>query len=360
MLVIILSACSSTSSNPTTDQSSPETDQASNVVAPNDESSDKRIDEGVELTWVDGGGAYHDAVMKAWLDDYQKEMGVVFSFVGWTDNAKLKAQVDTGAVTYSVYNGDNTWGLGKDEQYLEPIDYSVVNRDDILEGFATDYRVGNMIYSIVLAYNTEKTGGMVPESWADFFDLEKFPGKRGVMDYSVGGIYEIALLADGVSPEELYPLDLDRAEKKLNTIKDQLVFWDTGAKSEDIIVNGEVTMAMMYNSRAYDAKAILQKPVDIQWNQQILAAAYLTVPKGTPNKDAAMRLVAYVTSAENNGKISEYFTVAPTNTKSVVDPTLAEDLPQAHLDQVYIIANDAWISQNFSAVEERFQAWKTE
>ncbi len=318
----------------------------------------EQIDKGVELTWVDGGGAYHDAVMKSWLDDYQKQTGVVFSFVGWTDNAKLKAQVDSGAVTYSVYNGDNTWGLGDDTKYLEPIDYSIVNRDDILEGFSTDYRVGNMIYSMVLAYNTEKTGGKIPEGWADFFDLEKFPGKRGVMDYSVGGIYEIALLADGVPENELYPLDLDRAEKKLDTIKDQIVFWDTGAKSEDLITTGEVVMCMMYNARAYDAKVVLQKPVEIQWNQQILAAAYLTVPKGVANKDAAMRLIAYVTSAEHNGKIAENFTVAPTNTKSIVDPKLAADLPNSHLDQKYVVADDEWISQNAKIVEERFQAWK--
>lgn len=317
-------------------------------------------DSGVELTWVDGGGAYHDAVMKAWLDDYAADTGVVFNFVGITDNAQVKAQVDAGAVEYSVYNGDNTWGLDTDAEYLEPIDYSIVPKDEIVPGFATEYRVANMIYSIVLAYNTEKVGDEVPAGWADFFDTEKFPGKRCVMDYSVGGIYEIALMADGVAPDELYPLDLDRAEAKLNTIKDDLIFWGTGAESEDLLISGEAVMCMTYNSRAWDAKVVLEGPVEIQFNQQIMAAAYLTVPKGTPNKDAAMRLIAYVTSAENNAKLSSYFTVAPVNVNSEADPELAPDLPTSHLDEEYAIFDDQWISENSKMVEERYQAWKLE
>jgi len=323
------------------------------------QSGDTHSDEGVELTWVDGGGAYHDAVMDAWLNDYMEETGVVFNFVGWTDNALLISQVESGAVEYSVYNGDNTWGLDAHAEYLEPIDYSIVPRDEILEGFATEYRVANMIYSIVLAYNTEATGGEVPEGWADFFDLEKFPGKRCVMDYSVGGIYEIALLADGVAPDELYPLDLDRAEAKLDTIKDELIFWTTGAESEDLIATGEAVMCMTYNSRAWDAKVNLEAPVEIQYNQQILAAAYLTVPKGTANVDAAMRLIAYVVSAANNAKLSSYTPLAPTNINAEPDPEIAPNLPTAYLEDLeYAIFDDQWISENQSMVEERYQAWK--
>ena len=85
---------------------------------------------------------------------------------------------------------------------------------------------------------------------------------------------------------------------------------------------------MMYNSRAWDAKAVLGKPVEIAWPGQILAAAYLTVPKGTPNKDAAMRLIDYATSAEHNAELSEYFTVAPSNTLSKADPGSRPSYPR--------------------------------
>lgn len=323
------------------------------------ESENEMIDKDVELTWVDGGGSYHDAVVAAWLDDYQKLTGVEFSYVGWTDNAQLIAQVEAEAVTYSVYNGDNTWGLDAHSEWLEPIDYSIVSKDGIIEGMATEYRVANMMYSMALAYNTDKTDGKVPEGWADFFDLEQFPGKRCVMDYSVGGIFEIALMADGVPLDELYPLDLERAAAKLDTIKDELIFWGTGAEGEDLIATGEATMCMEYNSRAIDAKESLGKPVEVQWNQQMLAAAYLTVPKGTPNKDAAMRLIAYIVSPENNGKLSEYFGVAPINMKSEIDPASAENQPSSHLDQAYIIFDDAWIVANQEMVEAFYQEWKS-
>jgi putative spermidine/putrescine transport system substrate-binding protein len=138
-----------------------------------------------------------------------------------------------------------------------------------------------------------------------------------------------------------------------------LIFWGTGAEGEDLIATGEATMCMEYNSRAIDAKESLGKPVEVQWNQQMLAAAYLTVPKGTPNKDAAMRLIAYIVSPENNGKLSEYFGVAPINMKSEIDPASAENQPSSHLDQAYIIFDDAWIVANQEMVEAFYQEWKS-
>ena len=317
-------------------------------------------DKGVQLTWVDGGGAYHDCVVKAWLDPYSQQTGVVFNYVGQTDNAQVKAQVEAKNVTYSVYNGDNTWGLKADSAYLDPLDYSIIaSKADMLPGFASDYRIANMVYSMALAYNTNKVGGNVPQGWADFFDLQKFPGKRAVFDYSAGGIFEAALMADGVSPDKLYPLDIPRAIKKLNSIKNSMVFWGQGAQSEDLIGSGEVTMAMMYNARATDAKNMLHKPVEIQWNQQLLTAAYLTVPKGTAHKDAAMRLVNYITSAQNNGKLSQCFGVSPTNTKSAPDPTMGPNLPTAHVNLSYAKSDDQWISDNSKMLETQYQNWKT-
>jgi len=351
VVLVLLAACA---------PKAPATEQVVEEKTAEEASVDENemIDQGVELTWVDGGGSYHDAVVAAWLDDYQEKTGVEFSYVGWTDNALLVAQVESGAVTYSVFNGDNTWGLDAHSEWLEPIDYSIVSKEGIIEGMATEYRVPNMMYSVLLAYNTDKTGGKVPEGWVDFFDLEKIPGKRCVMDYSVGGIFEIALMADGVPTDELYPLDLERAAAKLDTIKDELIFWGTGAEGEDLIASGEATMCMEYNARAIDAKEVLGKPVELQWNQQMLAAAYLTVPKGTPNKDAAMRLIAYMVSAENNGKLSDHFGVAPINMNSKMDPASAENQPGAHLDQEYIIFDDAWIVANQETVEAFYQEWK--
>ncbi len=309
------------------------------------------------IVWVDGGGAYHDAVKKEILDTWKSD-GVKVVSVAGTDNAKLRAMVEANRVEWDVYNGDNTWGTESDGKWLEPLDYSVINKDDILPGFSSTYRVANMIYSIQLAYNNELITTK-PTGWADFFDLEKFPGKRGIMDYSAGGIFEIALLADGVAPDQLYPLDIDRAIKKLDTIKSSIVYWQSGAQSEDLVGSGEVSMVMTYNSRAYDAKVALKLPVDYIFEQQILAAAYLTVPKGSKNVKEAMNLIAHAVSPEFNGKLTESLPLAPSNSKSAVNEAMSPDLPTSHLDEGYAIFDDQWIGENSAMLEQRFQAWKS-
>ena len=165
----------------------------------------------------------------------------------------------------------------------------------------------------MLAYNTEKTAGKVPEGWADFFDTTKIPGKRGLWKYSTGGVLEFALMADGVKPADLYTptLDVDRAIKKLDTIKDDIVWWESGAQSQELIGSGEVAMSMIWNGRGYSAKHTDNKPVEMQWNQQILTADYFVVPKGTPNKQVAMEFIAWATCANNNARGLEQDPVRP-------------------------------------------------
>lgn len=321
-------------------------------------SSDGDATSGDSLVWVDGGGAYHEAMDKGVLQPYESESGVDIVPEAGTDNAKLRAMVEADRVTWDVYNGDNTWGTDADAEFLEPLDYSVIPQDEILEGYSSKYRVANSIYSILLAWNTDKVAG-TPQGWVDFFDTETYPGKRAVMDYSVGGIFEIALLADGVAPEDLYPLDIDRAIAKLDTIKDDLVFWSSGAESEDLVGSGEVAMVMTYNSRAYDVKTVLGKPVDYTFREQILAASYLSVPKGTADKEAAMELIAYAVGADANGKPSAYSPLAPSNTKATPDPEMEKDLPTAHLDEPHAEFDDAWIAENAADVEAAYQEWRS-
>lgn len=313
---------------------------------------------GTKLTWVDGGGAYHNAVVRGYLEPYTKKTGAKFNSEASYDNAKLRAQAESGHVIWDIYNGDNTFGTDSDAKWLEPLDYKLIPKAQIRPGFASKYRVANMIYSIQLAWNTKELGSLKPRNWADFFNTRKFPGKRAVMDYSVGGIFEIALLADGVSPKKLYPLNIPRAIRKLDTIKDDLVFWSTGAQSEDLIGTGEVSMAMMYNARAYDAKHVLKKPIAWTFNQQILAAAYLTIPKGNPRKAEAMKFVAYAVSKNVNGRLSQYLPVAPANRLSNPHRNTAKELPTSHLNKPYAVFNDAYIAKNQREIDKRYQAWK--
>ncbi len=314
---------------------------------------------GTTLTFASFGGVYQKAVRQAWLEPYSKLTGIMFIESEDVSNATVKAQVESGQVTWDVAEVGNDFGLEANKDVLEPLDFSLIHKDEILPGFVGPYRVASIIFGTVVAYRTDKTAGLVPQGWADFFDLQKFPGKRGIFDYSAGGIFEVALMADGVAPKALYPLDIPRAIKKLDTIKDQLVFWSSGAKSVELIESGEVTMALMWNGRAWSAKHADNKPVEIQWNQQILAGNYFVVPKGAPNKDEAMKFIAWATCAQNNAGVSQYIPYSPTNVNAKPALDKAPDLPTSNANDTTTSFDDQWVIDNAKTLDDAYNAWKT-
>jgi putative spermidine/putrescine transport system substrate-binding protein len=316
--------------------------------------------DGVTLTFVSFGGAYQEAQRKAWLEPYTALTGVQFQEDENSLNATIKAQVEAGQVTWDVVDVGNDFGLEANAALLEELDYTLIPEAEVNKDLGpSKWRVPDITYGVVLAYNTEKTGGQVPAGWADYFDTTKFPGKRGMWDYSEGGIFEVALLADGVKPADLYPLDLERATKKLDTIKDDLAFWKTGAESQDLIGSGEVAMTLIWNGRGWSAKHTDGKPVEMQWNQQIVTADYLVVPKGSPNKDAAMKFIAYTICAENNAKPSQYIPYGPTNVNAKPAADKLADLSVSNADENSAYFDDEWLVNNFDAVNAAYKEWKS-
>ena len=315
--------------------------------------------EGVTLSFVSFGGVYQEAQRKAWLEPYTELTGVQFTEDENSSNATIQAQVESGQVTWDVVDVGNDFGLDANANLLEPLDFSIIPRDELNADLGiTDYRIPDITYGVVLAYNTDATAGAVPEGWADYFDTTKIPGKRGAWDYAAGGMLEFALLADGVAPADLYPLDLPRATAKLDTIKDDIVFWSSGAESQELIGSGEIAMTMIWNGRGWSAKNIDQKPVEIQWNQQIVTADYLVVPKGSPNKDAAMQFIAYTACADVNAGPSEFIPYGPTNVNSEPNAAMVADLSVTNADENSAYFDDAWLVENFAEIDAAWQAWK--
>lgn len=315
--------------------------------------------EGVTLSFTSFGGVYQEAQRKAWLEPYTELTGVQFQEDENSSNATIKTQVESGQVTWDVVDVGNDFGLDVHKDLLEPLDFSLIPKDELNADLGiTDYRIPDITYGVVLAYNTEATAGKVPEGWADYFDTAKIPGKRGAWDYSEGGMLEFALMADGVAPKDLYPLDLERATKKLDTIKDDIVFWSSGAESQELIGSGEVAMTMIWNGRGWSAKNIDKKPVEIQWNQQIVTADYLVIPKGSPNKDAAMKFIAYTACADVNAGPSEFIPYGPTNKNSTANPAMVNDLSVTNADENSAYFDDTYLAENFDAIDAAWQAWK--
>jgi putative spermidine/putrescine transport system substrate-binding protein len=167
------------------------------------------------------------------------------------------------------------------------------------------------------------------------------------------------LLGDGVPPENLYPLDVDRALDKLDTIRDQILWWETGAQLQQQLADGEVALSSAWNGRV-QTEIDAGTPVEIQWNQNLQTADYLVVPKGTAHKEEAMRLIAYCVSGQNNHRLSEYIEYAPINKESIpkVDPQVTSQLPTAYRE-VGVRYNAQWWDNNREAVTKRFNEWVT-
>jgi putative spermidine/putrescine transport system substrate-binding protein len=315
----------------------------------------------VTIVFASGGGAYGEAINRAWLVPFMEanpDVKVVHD-MSYGDPAKIKAMVEANNVTWDVIDVGNDFGIGDTTSLLEKLDPSVVPLDELQPETlpSTGYRAPDATIGVIVGYRTEDFPGDKPMTFADFFDLEKFPGKRGCFNYASGGIIEMALLADGVPVEELYPLDLDRAFAKLDTIKDSVIWWETGAQSVQLLVDGEVSMGMSWNGRISTAQAE-GAPLEIMWNEFFLTADYLIVPKGTKHPEAAMKLIGYITSAEHNADLAQYIDYGPTNVNAIekLDPEQADRIPSSHADTA-IGWDDEWWAANYDTVNEAWQSW---
>ncbi|WP_279027454.1 polyamine ABC transporter substrate-binding protein [Gibbsiella quercinecans] len=310
------------------------------------------------MSFISWGGTTQDAQKEAWVAPFSKQTNVKVISDGPTDYGKFKAMVDSGNVSWDVVDVEADFAQrAAAAGLLEPLDFKVIKRERIDPRFVSEHGVGSFFYSFVLAYNQGATGGATPEDWSALFDTKKYPGKRALYKWPGPGVLELALLADGVPAEKLYPLDLDRAFKKLDTIKQDIVWWGNGAQSQQLLASGEAALGQFWNGRVY----ALQKdgaPVGISWRQNLVMADILVVPKGAKNKDAAMKFISYASSTTGQADFANLTAYSPVNLDSVknITPELASSLSTAHekdqvsLDYVY------W-AQHGDEIAARWNEW---
>lgn len=315
-----------------------------------------------KLVFVDWGGTNTDARIKANIEPFEEEYDCDVTVVTPSDYSKLIAMVENGTTEWDVMNCDAYWGAyAGTKDYLEPIDYNVVT-EKIDPAAQLEYVMGAEVYASVLAYNSEKyTSDTAPQNWADFWDTAKYPGKRAMWQYPVT-VLEAALMADGVPMDQLYPLDLDRAFKKLDEIKDDIVWWTEGAQPSQMLSTGEADMALAWSGRILTAQDE-GSPVDLTYNQGLRIAAGWVVPKGAPNKEMAMKFIEYISKAESQAAFSEQIPYGSTN--SAATDLMSDELKQKigqtdeqMANQIYI-SNEYW-AEHLTEVEERFNAWLVE
>lgn len=309
------------------------------------------------------GGAWAKALSEAELQPIAKEMGITVKEVTVNSLNEVKVQVDANAVEIDVADlGAQDCELGAAQNLWEPLDYNVIDASGVDQTLVKPMWVaGPSYYSTVLAWNTEKYGDNPPKNWADFWDVEKFPGNRGLYNSPYANL-EIALLADGVAADKLYPLDVERAFKKLREIKPHItVWWANGGQSAQLLNDGEVDMLSIWNGRASTVIKAGAKAA-FTFEEGMLGVDCLVVPRGSKNKDLAMKVIDRILSAELQANLPALIDYGPVNMKAFetgkITPELAaatNSSPENFKRQVTL--NDIWWGENLPKVQPMWDAF---
>ncbi|MCW0214874.1 MAG: ABC transporter substrate-binding protein [Pseudonocardia sp.] len=274
------------------------------------------------------------------------------------NEAKLTAMVQAGQPTWDVFYSTPYTAMGKCGTLFEKIDYSRIDTAALDRSQTSECGVPMINSSFLLVYNTTKYGANPPTSWADFYDTERFPGKRGIMNYAKDAGMETALLADGVPGDQLYPLDYDRAFAKLEKVRPSLRFFDTGAQQTQALQSGEVDMMLAWPGRAYDALAG-GAPLAVAWNQPLRYFDTLTIVKGAPHQEEAYALINSLVGTKNQEAIANRLPYGPANSAAAPssDPKIAEFVDGPQSRGTTVVRDNQWWSQNLDEATKRWTSW---
>lgn len=289
-----------------------------------------------QITVVSFGGSYQEAQSKALFQPAAKALGITAKEETYTGIADLRLKVRANAVTWDIVaSGSGSAARAGAEGILEKLDYKVIDVSHFLPGLYQDYCVGGDVFSTVLAWNTKTYGDKGPQSWADFWDVQKFPGKRSYRK-AVAGALEPALMADGVPADKVYevlsaPGGIERAIDKIRKLKPHIaVWWASGAQHAQLMKDGEVDMVTGWNGR-FDVARKDGAQVAYTFNQALLDYDCYAVPKGAPNKDLAMKFLAEMSKPQYQAEFTKYITYGPTDRRAyalgTIEPGYARQLP---------------------------------
>lgn len=329
-----------------------------------------------ELTVVSWGGAYTKSQMLAYVRPYRQETGARVNVLDYNGGLwEIREQVESYNVKWDVVDlllSDVIAGCR--EGLLEKIDPAILApapdgtpaKQDFIPGALHECGVGTVVWSTVLAYDADHfpAAGQQPGTIEDFFDVEKFPGIRGLQNTPRVNL-EWALMADGVPPDEVYEAlatqeGVDRAFAMLDRIKPHVVWWDTGAEPPGLLADGTVVMTSAYNGRIHDAIAEQGENFAIVWDAQVRDIDLWGIPKGTDRLEEALKFIEFSTATQRLADQARYSAYGPVRTSSLdlIDEDLKPYLPVAADNLKRALAFDsAWWAENEDRLTTRFQDW---
>ena len=313
----------------------------------------------------DPGGPFTAGFGQAFYEPFTKETGIeVVGIQGEHEpTGMIKAMIEAQNYTWdgallSKSSHQSLVNLG----YLEPIAPAGgpgMHLSEIPEGLRGEFIMGTDVYASLIAYRTDVMGDKAPTGWKDFWDVGNLPGARALRKHPFDTIEE-ALMADGVAPADLYPLDLDRAFASLDRIKDEIdIWWTGGAQTSQLLKSGEVDMLPTWNGRAQVAIDD-GAPVKLVWDGALYTFEGWTILKGTPNADLMREFIEFCAQGKQQALYTPHIAYGPTNPNAFdhIDPERAKVLPTnpAYLPNMVAVDTDYWGTHK-DKVAERFEAW---
>lgn len=319
-----------------------------------------------DLTVVAWGGSSQAAQREVYYRPFTEQTRIPLLEDSWSGGlGVLRTRVQAGNPTWDVVQVESDeLQLGCDEGLYERIDWAALGgRDAFMPDAVSDCGVGAVVWSVGLAYDGSRLRE-APASWADFWNTQRFPGQRTLRrgpKYTL----EIALMSDGVPQSEVYrvlrtPAGLDRAFRRLDQLRPNIVWWTAGAQPGQLLASGEVVMAAAYTSRMFAARRDDKRDFRVVWNGSVYAVDHWVVLRGSQNRDNAMRFVQFATRPENQSRFPTLAMQGVTNLQAArqVDPAVATSLP-THPDNLAVampIDVEFWVD-NIEELTQRFNAW---
>jgi putative spermidine/putrescine transport system substrate-binding protein len=272
---------------------------------------------------------------------------------------RIRSMVESGRVTWDICDSSATSAvLLGGLNLLNRMDYSVISRDDVIgPTFAMDYGAAPYSFSSVLVYDSSKFPQGGPTSWADFWDLRKFPGTR-LLRRDAAGALDAAQLSLGKDPQNLYPLDVRATLARVRELRRNLVFWTGGAESEQFIRTGEAVMGQIWHTRAKVLEQESNGRFKFIWNQGILQPGIFVSPRGNPGGEMVQKLLAsMLAGADKQVELLKFLGNGPTNPRAaaVVPEEFKRFNPTDPANARLQVAQDGiWWGANYQRVNADF------
>ena len=308
-------------------------------------------------TW---GGSWTAAEEAAFFKPFTEQTGIHVRTVAPVSYAKLKAQVQSGNYEWDITSITQADLLRAEREGLvEPVDWTVVKKEKLFPNAVYANGLAYCALGTNLAYRKDKFPQGGPKSWADFWDVKKFPGSRSMLNNAVRTV-QFALVADGVPVDKVFPLDVDRAFRKLDQIKPHIkVWWTQGNQSQQLLRDGEVDMIVMWNARASE----LQQqglPVELVWPGATITTTMWGVAKGAPNRKAAWEFLQFAVQPKPQADFANKLYYGPTNPEAFkyISPEVSRQLPTYPENVKVTIKPDTVAEADQTAkIQERFTQW---